>query len=75
MKGLIVSNGMPFTPDFINFCVLFQKLLGQESDVLYIMSQPFHRERNKNSVALICELTILTEEPPLVSEVSANFCA
>jgi hypothetical protein len=28
----------------------------------------------KNSVALVCELTIPTERPPLVGEVSANSC-
>jgi hypothetical protein len=27
-----------------------------------------------NSVALVCERTILTKRPPLVGEVSANFC-
>jgi hypothetical protein len=27
-----------------------------------------------NSVTLVCERTILTERPPLVGEVSANFC-
>jgi hypothetical protein len=26
------------------------------------------------SVALVCEQTVLTERPPLVGEVSANFC-
>jgi hypothetical protein len=29
---------------------------------------------NNNSVALVGEQTIPTERPPLVSEVSANFC-
>ena len=29
---------------------------------------------NKNSVALVRERTIPTERPPLVGEVSANFC-
>jgi hypothetical protein len=29
---------------------------------------------NSNSVDLVSERTILTERPPLVSEVSANFC-
>jgi hypothetical protein len=28
----------------------------------------------KNSVALVCERTIPTERPPLVGEVSTNFC-
>jgi hypothetical protein len=29
---------------------------------------------NSNFVALVCERTIPTERPPLVSEVSDNFC-
>jgi hypothetical protein len=29
---------------------------------------------NSNSVALVRERTLLTERPPLVGEVSANFC-
>jgi hypothetical protein len=36
----------------------------------------FYGKRNEtklNSVALVSERTILTERPPLVSEVSANF--
>jgi hypothetical protein len=31
-------------------------------------------QRYKNSVALVREQTIPTERPPLVDEVSANFC-
>jgi hypothetical protein len=29
---------------------------------------------SKNSMALVSERTILTEEPPFVGEVSANVC-
>jgi hypothetical protein len=32
------------------------------------------RSTNNNSVALVREQTILTERPPLVGEVSVNFC-
>jgi hypothetical protein len=31
-------------------------------------------EEEENSVALVRKCTILTKRPPLVSEVSANFC-
>jgi hypothetical protein len=31
-------------------------------------------ERERNAVALVYERTILTERPPLVGEISANFC-
>jgi hypothetical protein len=33
-----------------------------------------NNNNNNNSVALVRERTILTERPPLVGEVSANFC-
>ena len=36
---------------------------------------PLHSQTNKtNSVALVRTRTIPTERPPLVGEVSANFC-
>jgi hypothetical protein len=31
-------------------------------------------EKKLNSVALVCVRTISTERPPLVGEVSSNFC-
>jgi hypothetical protein len=31
-------------------------------------------DMEKNSMALVRDRTILTERPPLVGEVSANFC-
>jgi hypothetical protein len=31
-------------------------------------------DNNNNSVALVRERTIQTEQPPLVGEASANFC-
>jgi hypothetical protein len=45
-------------------------------DSLYSLTQQPNSALNNqltNSVALACELTILTERPPLVGEVSANF--
>jgi hypothetical protein len=33
-----------------------------------------NNNNNNNSVALVRERTIPTERPPLVGEVSANFC-
>jgi hypothetical protein len=38
------------------------------------MVQIFTRINNNNSVALARKRTIPTEQPPLVGEVSANFC-
>jgi hypothetical protein len=32
------------------------------------------KESNSKSVALVCERTTPTERPPLVGEVTANFC-
>jgi hypothetical protein len=32
------------------------------------------QERKRNSAALVRERTTLTERPPLVGEVNANFC-
>jgi hypothetical protein len=34
----------------------------------------YNNNNNNNSVALVLERTIPTERPPLVGEVSANFC-
>jgi hypothetical protein len=40
---------------------------------LKIMPTPNNNNNNNNSVALVCERTIPTKRPPLVSDVSANF--
>jgi hypothetical protein len=37
-------------------------------------ASPFQNKQTTNSVALVRERTIPTERPPLVGEVSANFC-
>jgi hypothetical protein len=38
------------------------------------VSSALNKNKQTNSVALICERTIPTERPPLVGEVSAIFC-
>jgi hypothetical protein len=46
------------------------------TDCLYVLVYPCHGlwTNKTDSVALVCERTIPTEPPPLVSEDSANFC-
>jgi non-homologous end joining protein Ku len=44
----------------------------QEINIFAVTS--FILYTKKNYVTLVCEQTIPTEQPPLVGEVSANFC-
>jgi hypothetical protein len=47
----------------------------QQHSLLYILSIVFEIYKTElNSVAWVCERTILTERPPLVGKVSGNFC-
>jgi hypothetical protein len=41
---------------------------------MHVYSQNQTNKNKANSVALVRERTIPTERPPLVGEVSANFC-
>jgi hypothetical protein len=57
-------------PDFIAFSGSKECRYG-----LIIDKYQSHNTKKKlKSVALVCERTILIEQPPLVCEVSANFC-
>jgi hypothetical protein len=42
--------------------------------IIIIVGNEYFYAKHTNSVALVREWTIPTEQPPLVGEVSANFC-
>jgi hypothetical protein len=44
------------------------------SAIVLRSSAVFHYQTKLNSVALVCDRTVPIERPPLVDEVSANFC-
>jgi hypothetical protein len=47
---------------------------GSHSTLSYLLYLWYIKKIKLNSMALVRELTIPTERPPLVGEVSANFC-
>jgi hypothetical protein len=57
--------------NFIEICVRYfdNSIMRNCEFVLYSLTRT-----EKNSVALVRERTVPTERPPLVGEVSANFC-
>jgi hypothetical protein len=52
-------------------CVMYHEVVPQ-GPIWTIIS--VHNNNNNNSLALVCKRNILTEQPPLVGEDSANFC-
>jgi hypothetical protein len=59
-----------------NIIILFLVLLGAEwtSGPIAAEGLDNNNDNNNNTVALVRERAILTERPPLVGKVSANFC-
>jgi hypothetical protein len=51
------------------------QLLTYTEDVNLLGDNRRYKENTKNSVTSVCEKTIPTKQPPLVGEVTVNFCA
>jgi hypothetical protein len=56
-----------------NFTVLLHNMLTTVRTLINVFKLSV-KHKKKTSVALVRERTIPTERPPLVGEVSANFC-
>jgi hypothetical protein len=66
---------MIYVPSFIKIGSGVQKLIGRDSQTHTQTAMLSHKHKQKlNSVALVHERNIPVERPPLVGEVSANFC-